>query len=77
MDGTEVGNSWNIEHLRKFYLSKISKSYRGNIVVGVSKPGGPWCNTPGVTMARAHLDTKGYDHMWENLRSKSMRALES
>jgi hypothetical protein len=19
MDGTEVGNSWNIEHLRKFY----------------------------------------------------------
>jgi hypothetical protein len=35
------------------------------------------CNTPGVTMARAHLDTKGYDHMWKNLRSKSMRALES
>jgi hypothetical protein len=19
MDGTEIGNSWNIEHLRKFY----------------------------------------------------------
>jgi hypothetical protein len=35
------------------------------------------CNTPGVTMARAHLDTKGYDHMWKNIRSKSMRALES
>jgi hypothetical protein len=35
------------------------------------------CNTPGVTMARTHLDTKGYDHMWKNLRSKSMRALES
>jgi hypothetical protein len=28
MDGTEVGNSWNIEHLRKFYpydASKVSK----------------------------------------------------
>jgi hypothetical protein len=35
------------------------------------------CNTPGVTMARAHLGTKGYDHMWKNLRSKSMRALET
>jgi hypothetical protein len=35
------------------------------------------CNTPGVTMARAHPDTKGYDHMWKHLRSKSMRALES
>jgi hypothetical protein len=28
-------------------------------------------------MARAHLDTKGYDHMWKDLRSKSIRALES
>jgi hypothetical protein len=23
-----------------------------------------YCNTSGVTMARAHLDTKDYDHMW-------------
>jgi hypothetical protein len=22
------------------------------------------CNTPGVTLVRAHLDTKGFDHMW-------------
>jgi hypothetical protein len=35
------------------------------------------CNTPGVTLARTHLDTKGYNHMWKNLRDKSMRALES
>jgi hypothetical protein len=35
------------------------------------------CNTPGVTMAKTHLDTKGYEHLWKNLRSKSMRALES
>jgi hypothetical protein len=35
------------------------------------------CNTRGVTLARTHLDTKGYDHMWKNLRNKSMRALES
>jgi hypothetical protein len=26
MDGTEIGNSWNIEHLRSFILSKISKA---------------------------------------------------
>jgi hypothetical protein len=35
------------------------------------------CNTPGVTLARTHLDTKNYNHMWKNLRDKSMRALES
>jgi hypothetical protein len=26
MDGTEIGNSWNIEHLRKFTLNKIPKA---------------------------------------------------
>jgi hypothetical protein len=36
-----------------------------------------YCNTPGVTMARAHLGTKNYDHMWKNLRSKGIRALET
>jgi hypothetical protein len=35
------------------------------------------CNTPGVTMARAHLGTTDYDHMWKNLRSKGIRALET
>jgi hypothetical protein len=35
------------------------------------------CNTLGVTMARAHLGTKDYDHMWKNLRSKGIRALET
>jgi hypothetical protein len=38
---------------------------------------GSYCNTPGVTMARAHLDTMDYDHMWKNLRSKSIRTLET
>jgi hypothetical protein len=38
---------------------------------------GESCNTPGVTMARAHLGTKDYDHMWKNLRSKGIRALET
>jgi hypothetical protein len=27
MDGTEIGNSWNIEHLRKFYPYPYLKSY--------------------------------------------------
>jgi hypothetical protein len=31
------------------------------------------CNTPGVTMATAHLGTQDYDHMWKNLRNKSIR----
>jgi hypothetical protein len=31
------------------------------------------CNTPGVAMAGAHLGTQDYDHMWKNLRSKSIR----
>jgi hypothetical protein len=35
------------------------------------------CNTPGVTMARAHLGTKDYDHMCKNLRSRGIRALET
>jgi hypothetical protein len=43
----------------------------------LSQPESVSCNTLGVTMARTHLDTKGYDHMWKNLGSKSMRALES
>jgi hypothetical protein len=53
-----------------------------NLVRGLlrwSAPGlaGRICNTPGVTMARAHLGTKDYDHMWKNLRSKGIRALET
>jgi hypothetical protein len=32
-----------------------------------------FCNTPGVAMAGAHLGTQDYDHMWKNLRSKSIR----
>jgi hypothetical protein len=31
------------------------------------------CNTPGVAMAGTHLGTQDYDHMWKNLRSKSIR----
>jgi hypothetical protein len=30
MDDTEVGNSWNIKHLRKFYLSDTSKVSRAS-----------------------------------------------
>jgi hypothetical protein len=31
------------------------------------------CNTPGVTMAMAHLCTIGCDHMWERLEKKSIK----
>jgi hypothetical protein len=31
---------------------------------GLALPRDPLCNTPGVTMARAHLGTKDCDHMW-------------
>jgi hypothetical protein len=34
---------------------------------------GQYCNTPGVAMAGTHLGTQDYDHMWKNLRSKSIR----
>jgi hypothetical protein len=52
------------------------------LLVGVAeRPQGPTgsiadrgsCNTPGVVMAGAHLGTQDYDHMWKNLRSKSIR----
>jgi hypothetical protein len=33
MDGTEIGNSWNIEHLRKFYPQLYFKSYRDDNVL--------------------------------------------
>jgi hypothetical protein len=33
MDGTEIGNSWNIEHLRKFYPKLYFKSYRDDDVL--------------------------------------------
>jgi hypothetical protein len=35
------------------------------------------CNTSGVTMARAHLCTNDYDHMWKKLKEQSVRALEA
>jgi hypothetical protein len=34
-------------------------------------------NTPGVTMARAHLCSNDYDHMWKKLKEKSIRTLET
>jgi hypothetical protein len=36
-----------------------------------------FCNTSGVTMARAHLCTNDYDHMWKKLKEQSVRALEA
>jgi hypothetical protein len=33
MDDTEIGNSWNIEHLRKFYPLLYFKSYRDDNVL--------------------------------------------
>jgi hypothetical protein len=36
-----------------------------------------YCNTTGVTMARAHLCTNDYDHMWKKLKEQSVRALEA
>jgi hypothetical protein len=36
---------------------------------------GEGCNTPGVTMARAHLCSNDCDHMWKKLKGKSIRTL--
>jgi hypothetical protein len=33
------------------------------------------CNTPGVTMAMAHLCTNDCDHMWKKLEKKSIKTL--
>ena len=35
------------------------------------------CNTPGVTMAMAHLCTNDCDHMWKKLEEKSIKTLET
>jgi hypothetical protein len=35
------------------------------------------CNTPGVTMAMAHLCTNDCDHMWKKLEKKSIKTLET
>jgi hypothetical protein len=34
---------------------------------------GEGCNTPGVTMAMAHLCTNDCDHMWKKLEEKSIK----
>jgi hypothetical protein len=34
------------------------------------------CNTPGVTMAMAHLCTNDCDHMWKRLEEKSIKPWE-
>jgi hypothetical protein len=31
------------------------------------------CNTPGVTMAMAHLCTNDFDHMWKKIEKKSIK----
>jgi hypothetical protein len=36
-----------------------------------------FCNTPGVTMAMAHLCTNDCDHMWKKLEEKSIKTLET
>jgi hypothetical protein len=41
------------------------------------KPEEEGCNTSGVTMARAHLGAKDYDHMWKKLKEQKCRALET
>jgi hypothetical protein len=38
---------------------------------------GEGCNTPGVTMAIAHLCTNDCDHMWKKLEEKSIKTLET
>jgi hypothetical protein len=35
-----------------------------------------YCNTSGVTMARAHLCSNDCDHMWKKLKKQGVRALE-
>jgi hypothetical protein len=35
------------------------------------------CNTPGVTMAMAHLCTNDCDHMWKKLKEKSIKTLDT
>jgi hypothetical protein len=34
---------------------------------------GEGCNTSGVTMARAHLGPKDYDHMWQELKEQKCK----
>jgi hypothetical protein len=65
--------SWNQERMKK--KSNPSARVQKNTSLSLTSHYliGMICNTPGVTMARTHLDPKGYDHMWKNLRSKSMR----
>jgi hypothetical protein len=36
-----------------------------------------FCNTPGVTVAMAHLCTNDCDHMWKKLEEKSIKTLET
>jgi hypothetical protein len=36
-----------------------------------------FCNTSGVTMARAHLCTNDYDHMWKKLKEQKCKGLGS
>jgi hypothetical protein len=47
------------------------------IISGRDSFKGEGCNTPGVTMARAHLCTNDCDHMWKKLKQKSIRTLEA
>jgi hypothetical protein len=35
------------------------------------------CNTSGVTMARAHLCTNDYDHMWKKLKEQKCKGFGS
>jgi hypothetical protein len=70
---------WSFLWRLRLDLAAVSLTLAGGTTVGVGQAAlfSCRCNTPGVTMARTHLDTKGYEHLWKNLRSKSMRALES
>jgi chromosome segregation ATPase len=54
----------------KFARSMLYNGRRPGIKDGI-------CNTSGVTMARAHLCTNDYDHMWKKLKGQSVRALET
>jgi hypothetical protein len=68
------------DHACRGHRAPLPTERRGggpSVALCRSESRGSGCNTPGVTMARAHLGTKGYDHMWKNLRSKSIRALET
>jgi hypothetical protein len=56
-------------------MQGLCLGYRGATLLQVDNVFGVFCNTSGVTMARAHLCTNDCDHMWKKLKEKGVRSL--